>query len=105
GEIARHDLAERIALPEVVALVIEHGAKLVRVEPFHECRRKADARTDEPVAERERPLVGDDVDPAVEIEATRGEVHRGRQRDLLRDETADENSGRDELAEERRESE
>src|SRR5919197_1577305 len=53
GEVARDDDAERIALPQVMALVEQHGPQLLRIEPLDEPRRKADPRPDEPVAERE----------------------------------------------------
>jgi hypothetical protein len=77
-EIARDDLPERIALAEVIALVMQHRAKLVGIEPFDERGGEADARTHEPVAEGERPRVGDDVDAAVKIEAARGRDDRRR---------------------------
>ena len=39
GEVAGDDLAERIALPQVIALVMEHGTELIRLEPVDECCR------------------------------------------------------------------
>ena len=89
----------------MITLVIQHGAKLVRVEPLHEPGREADARAKEPVAEREWPLVGDHVDPPVEVETARRDDHDRRQRDLLRDEPADQDRRRDKLAEQRQEAE
>ena len=89
----------------MITLVIQHGAKLVRVEPLHEPGREADARAEEPVAERERPLVGDHIDPLVEVETARRDDHDRRQYDLLRDEPADQDRRRDKLAEQRQEAE
>ena len=39
GEVAGDDLAERIALPQVIALVMEHGTELILLEPVDECGR------------------------------------------------------------------
>src|SRR5439155_18107743 len=55
---------------------------------------------EEPVAERERALVGDEVDPAIEVKAFSRDKHRRRQCDFLRDEPTDQERGRGELPEE-----
>ena len=105
GEIAGDDLAKWIALPQVVALVVKHGAELVRLETFYECGRKADPRAEEPVAEREGTLVRDDVDPAIELEAHGCDDHGRRQPDLPRDQSSDEEGRRAHLAEEAQQAE
>src|SRR5256886_9996048 len=64
-EVASDDDAQRIAVLEVVPLVEEDRAKLLTVGPRDQRRRQADARSKEPVAEREGPLVSDDVDALI----------------------------------------
>src|SRR3989441_13014632 len=83
----------------------EHRTELIGVEPLHERYREADARSQEPVAERERALVYNDVDLSIKLEARRGGGDRAGHRDLPRDQPADEHRGGDELPEERQKAE
>ena len=83
----------------MIALVEEHGAKLTAVQPFDERRRKAHPRPQEPVAERERPTVLDDVDPALQAKTQRRRGDARRDAHLARDERADEHGRRGHLAE------
>src|SRR5207245_9077215 len=69
GEVARDDEPQRVALPQVIALVQKHRAKLGDVQPVDQRGRETDPRAQEPVAERKWPAVGDDVDLAAELAA------------------------------------
>ena len=66
--------AEReLATLALAGLVEQDRAQLVAIEPANEPHREAHPRAEEPVAERERPFVGDDVDAPVYTES-RGRV-------------------------------
>src|SRR2546430_13629363 len=105
GEVARNDQTQGIAVAQVIALVEQDRAELVAIETLDEGGGEADPGSKEPVAERERALVGDDVDAPIELEPGGREPHPCGQTDLPGDEGADERGRRDELAEERREAE
>ena len=77
----------------------EHGAKLTPVQPIDKRCRKAHARPEEPVAERERPIVRDDIDPAFESKTQRRRGDARRDAHLARDERADEHGRPGHLAE------
>src|SRR5919204_943413 len=84
---------------------MEDRAQLVAVEALDERRREADAWTKEPVAERERSIVHDDVDAPLEHETLRGRGNSVGKHHLARHERSDERRRRGELAEERPEPE
>ena len=68
GEIAGDDQPERVAVPQVIALVEQHRAQLVGLQAVHQTGGEADARSEEPIAERERPLIPHQVHPATDLE-------------------------------------
>ena len=105
GEVPGDDEPQGIALLEVVALVKEHGPQLGVIEPLDETGREADPRPAEPIAERERPHVADDVDPAVESRGGGDSTDAVRHRDPARQQRADERQRREELLEQRGEPE
>ena len=79
----------------------EDRAELRVVEPLDESGREADPRSAEPVAERERAHVADDIDAAGKVERGRDVADATRYRHAPREERTDERQRREELAKER----
>src|SRR6185369_5546755 len=89
----------------VVALVDEDGSQLIRIEACDQLGRDTDAWLAEPIAERERPRIRDDVDATGQTQVSCQTRDAPWRRDAASHERSDQRERRQQLTEQRAEPE